>query len=82
MKKTEAVIRDVLSATNDRSSDADASADLYAEIGLASIQAITLLADLEERFSIHIPDDDFIEARSISKLTAIVDALLEQSANA
>jgi acyl carrier protein len=83
MQETEPVIREILVAINNRLNDADANADLYADFGLASVHAITLLTDLEERFRIHIRDEDFIEARSISQLTLMIDALLlEQSGNA
>jgi acyl carrier protein len=82
MQKTETLIRETLVAIDNRLNDVDASTDLYVNFGLASVHAITLLTDLEERFSIHIPDEDFIEARSISQLTTLVVALLAQSPNA
>jgi acyl carrier protein len=82
MQETEAAIREILVAINNRLNDADANADLYADFGLASVHAITLLTDLEERFGIHVRDEDFIEARSISQLTVMIDALLEQTGNA
>ena len=81
MKNTEAVIREILITISDRAIDADENADLYADLGLASVHAMSLLADLEERFGLLIPDDNFIEARSISQLTSMVDALTKQSAN-
>lgn len=76
------MIREILVAINHRLNEADANTDLYADFGLASVHAITLLTDLEERFRIQVRDEDFIEARSISQLTAMIDALLVQSANA
>lgn len=82
MKETETVIREILVVINDRLNAVDANADLYADFGLASVHAITLLMDLEERFGIHVQDEDFIEARSISQLTLMINALLEQSGNA
>ena len=80
MGNTETVIREILIDINSRSNGADKNADLYADVGLASVHAVTLLAELEDRFRIHIPDDDFIEARSISQLTLVVEALVRQSA--
>ena len=76
------MIREILVAIDHRLNGADANSDLYANFGLASVHAITLLMDLEDRFRIHVRDEDFIEARSISQLTLMIDTLLEQSGNA
>jgi acyl carrier protein len=81
MNETETTIRKILIAISERANDADENADLYSELGLASVHAMSLLADLEERFGVHIPDDNFLEARSISQLTSMVDTLARQSAH-
>jgi acyl carrier protein len=77
MKNTEEMIREILIAITNRAIGADKNADLYEDLGLASAHAVSLLTDLEQRFRVHILDDDFIEARSIVQLTSMVDAILE-----
>lgn len=68
----EAAIRRLVSDVSGLPSDADAQADLYLDLGVASIHALQLLTELEDHFGISIPDDEFVEATSIAKLTALV----------
>jgi acyl carrier protein len=75
MRGTEDLIREILAEVTNCPVDASANADLYLELGVASVQAIALLTELEERFEIHIPDDQFIVARSISQLVGMMDGL-------
>ena len=49
------------------------SADLYADLGVASIKAIQLLMAIEERFEISVPDDQFIEATSVDSLARLIE---------
>lgn len=55
--------------------NADSQADLYLDLGMASVHALQLLTELEDHFGVQIPDDDFVEATSIEKLTALVQRL-------
>lgn len=71
----EAAIRRLVSDVSGLPSDADAQADLYLDLGVASIHALQLLTELEDHFGISIPDDEFVEATSIAKLTALVTNL-------
>jgi acyl carrier protein len=57
--------------------DVPSDRNLYLDLGVASVHAIRLLTALEELFGVPIPDDDFISATSISKLTHLVDGLLK-----
>ena len=41
-----------------------------------------LLTVIEERFDIQVPDDQFIEARSISQLIQLVDSLKQSHTHA
>jgi acyl carrier protein len=50
----------------------DEKADLYGELGMASIQAMELLLELEERFGIRVPDEEFIEATSLDSLARMI----------
>ena len=69
-------IRTIIVAVSGLSEHADADADLYLVLGMASVHALALLTELEERFGVPIPDDQFVEATSIAKLTATLSALL------
>lgn len=82
MESSEASIRAMLTEIGNCPEDADAGADIYTDLGLASVHAMLLLTAIEDRFGIHLPDDDFIEARSIAGLSQLVDTLRNGSAEA
>lgn len=71
----EAGIRKIVSELSGIPENADPHADLYLDLGMASVHALQLLTELEDRFGIQIPDDEFVEATSIEKLTALVQKL-------
>lgn len=45
--------------------------DFY-EAGVTSVQALPLLLELEERFRVSIPDDQFVAARSARRLSEMI----------
>jgi acyl carrier protein len=49
--------------------------DLYREIGVKSTAALDLLLSLEEEFGISIPDQEFGDARTVTSLVTLVEAL-------
>lgn len=53
----------------------DEKADLYSDLGMASLKAMELLMDLEERYGISVPDEEFIQATSLERLAAMVHRL-------
>ena len=53
----------------------DEEADLYGELGVASLQAMEILLALEERYDVKVPDEEFIEATSLERLTEMVQSL-------
>ncbi len=71
----EAAVRRLVSDVSGLPSNADARADLYLDLGVASIHALQLLTELEDQFGISIPDDEFVEATSIAKLTVLMTNL-------
>jgi len=71
----EADVRKIVSDLSGIPVDADPQADLYLDLGVASVHALQLLTELEEHFNIQIPDDQFVEATSIAKLTDLVKSL-------
>jgi acyl carrier protein len=55
--------------------DFDRAAHLYFTLGVPSVKAMLLLMVLEERFAIQVPDEQFVEAVTLEKLTAMVEGL-------
>ena len=53
----------------------DEKADIYGDLGMASLKAMELLMDLEERYGISVPDEEFIEATSLERLAAMIQRL-------
>ncbi len=53
--------------------DFDPAANLYFDLGVPSVKAIELLLQLEERFGVQIPDEQFVEAVSLEKLAAMME---------
>ena len=78
MSETENQVRKIVSSVAGIAEETEADADLYLDIGIASVHGLQLLAQLEERFQLRIPDDDFVEATSIAKLCAMIDKLLTE----
>ena len=75
MTQTEHTIRKMLTEIAGVPSDVSADGDLYLELGVASVHAMQLLLRLEEHFGVTVPDQDFIEAPSVAKLTAMIERL-------
>lgn len=48
--------------------------DMYVA-GLASVDALELLVELEDAFAITIPDDRFVDARTAANLATLVGGL-------
>ena len=82
MDNLESKIRQTISNITGLASDVRGDADLYLDLGVASVHAIELLTSLEEQFGITVPDDEFVEATSIDKLTALISGLVNASARA
>ena len=55
--------------------DFDSTAHLYFTLGVPSVKAMLLLMVLEERFGVQVPDEQFVEAVTLKKLTAMVEGL-------
>ena len=72
-------VRSVVAEITGLPADVSGTADLYSELGVASIKAMQLLMELEERFGISIPDDQFIEATSVERLGEMIVRLKQSS---
>ena len=55
--------------------DFDEKADLYSDLGMASMKAMELLMELEDRYGVSVPDEEFIQAISLERLAAMIHGL-------
>ena len=78
MEQTECTIRKMIAEIAGIALDSPAEADLYLDLGVASVHAMQLLMELEKSFGLSIPDDAFIGATTISKLVEVIDSLNRQ----
>jgi acyl carrier protein len=62
-------IRDVTGVTLEQPDQ-----DFY-DAGVTSVQSLPLLLELEERFQVSIPDDQFVAARSAQRLSEMIQNL-------
>ncbi|MFN7995982.1 MAG: acyl carrier protein [Bryobacteraceae bacterium] len=75
MTITEQRIRSILSRITGLEADISANTNLYRDLGLGSVYALQLMTELELEFQVAVPDEDFVEAASISKLAAMIDRI-------
>ena len=68
-----AIIRRVSKQAGDGPLPADA--DVFRDLGVESTAALDLLFSLEDEFGVAVPDDAFSSARTIGKMTELVDSL-------
>lgn len=52
--------------------DIPQDSDIYSELGVESVNSISILLALEEKFNLAIDDNEFIKARTLSKLVSLV----------
>jgi acyl carrier protein len=57
-----------------------ADADMYAA-GLASVDALELLVELEDAFGVAIPDDRFVNVRTAGELATLIGELATRNAS-
>jgi acyl carrier protein len=68
-------LRQVLTEVASLPEGFDEKADLYSVLGMASIKAMELLVVLEERYGVSVPDEEFIQATSLDRLTELMRKL-------
>jgi acyl carrier protein len=68
-------VRHIIAEISGLSTSIPGDANLYLDLGMASVYAVQLLMDLEEKFQVSVPDEAFVEATSIQKLTAMMEGL-------
>ena len=68
-----AIIRRVSKKAGDGPMPFDA--DVFRDLGVESTAALDLLFSLEDEFGVAVPDDAFSSARTIGKMTELVNSL-------
>ncbi len=84
MDSIESRVRQIVSEVTGLNPDIPGDDNLYLDLGVASVHALQILAELEDRFGISVPDEDFVEATSIRQLASVIRTLVpeEESARA
>jgi acyl carrier protein len=71
------IIRDMIAAISGIPAEQiPLDSNLYLNVGVASVHALQLLGELEQRFKIIVPDDEFVEATSVESLGQLVTRLI------
>ena len=60
--------------------DFSGKADFYLDLAVPSVKAMELLMELEDRFGVPVPDDQFVEATSLERLAGMMEGLLAAKA--
>jgi len=68
-------IRTLISNVGGLAPNFDDRADLYSDLGMASVKAMQLLLELEDRFGVSIPDEDFVQATTLSSVHDLISRL-------
>ena len=70
----EAGVRAVIGAVTRRDADAiGADDDLVQRLGADSLQGLQILAGVEKRFAVRLPDDELIHLRTIGRIARAVE---------
>ncbi len=54
-------------------------ADVFRELGVESTAALDLLFSIEDEFGVSVPDDQFSTARTVRKMSELVEVLRSAS---
>jgi acyl carrier protein len=80
MEAIENKVRETIANVTGLPQDVDGTRNLYFDLGVASVHALTLLSELESRFGVAVPDDEFVAATTVESLTALMAELVAQEA--
>ena len=69
-------LRQMLSSVCGLSSGFADDADLYRDLSVPSFKSVDLLMALEDRYKIAIPDEQYLDATSLDRLTVMMQDLL------
>ncbi len=76
-ESTEARIAAIIRRVSKRKGDwaMPADADVFRELGVESTAALDLLFSIEDEFGVAVPDDAFSSARTVRKMTDLIESL-------
>ena len=75
METLKSELRQLLTELAELPEGFDEKADLYSDLGMASMKGMELLMTLEERYGVRVPDEEFIEATSLERLAGMMRRL-------
>jgi acyl carrier protein len=78
MSDVKLALRDLICEHSTLPPDFDPTANLYLDLGLPSMKAMLLLAEIEDKFAVAVPDDDYVGAASLDDLAALVGRLVAE----
>lgn len=72
------IIKYLANYTNKKLSDIRHDSNLYSDLGLTSLDFITIMYDLEEKYKLNINDDDFINVHQVEDIIIIFNKYLNK----
>jgi acyl carrier protein len=69
-------LRQMLTSVCGLSNGFAADADLYRDLAVPSFKSVDLLMALEDRYKVSIPDEQYLDATSLDRLTEMMQELL------
>ena len=76
----EAIVREVIGGvTRTDVSALGTDDDLVEHLGIDSLQGLQILAGVEKRLDVRLPDDKLITLRTIERILAVVDECVSQT---
>jgi acyl carrier protein len=75
LEKLKSELRQLLTELASLPDGFDEKADLYTDLGMASMKAMEFLVALEERYGVRVPDEEFIKATSLQRLAEMMRGL-------
>jgi acyl carrier protein len=78
MSEMKEQLRSLVTEVGGLDANFDASANLYLDLGIPSMKAMQLLMELEERFGVSVPDEEFVDAVSLDALTVLMQRLVNE----
>jgi acyl carrier protein len=72
----EVIIIDALKRASPRPIAPQPASDLVADLGMSSIDVLEAVADLEDRFHLHVPAADLAQFRTVADASAYLHGVL------
>jgi acyl carrier protein len=73
-------LRSLIAGTGGIAPAFDPKAHFYDELGIPSVKALHLLYALEDKYNVHVEDEEFINANTLETLQAMMSRLIGMGA--